>query len=50
MGGLGQLGEGSEEEMEQEGVEAVEADVEHFVRSGCDGLKYLALEAEGEGC
>ena len=50
VGGLGQPGECSEEEIEGEGVGDVQDDVEDFVLFGCDPFSQLALKTEGESC
>ena len=50
VGGLGELGECSEEEIQGEGVGGVQEDVEDFVRFGCHPFSELALQAEGESC
>ena len=44
------MGEGSQEEIQEDCVESVQADVENFVLSGCDPLHHLVLKTEGESC
>ena len=50
VGGLGQPGECSEEEIQQEGVGGVQDDVQDFVLFRCDAFSQLALKAERESC
>ena len=48
--GLGLTGERPHQEIQQEGVEAVQEDVEDFVLFGRDPVSHLVLKAECESC